>query len=136
MFVMYHVLSDSGEDLRTHEFLVAISEFMRRDDSGKQIWKEIYEDGVNPDEVVADKEVLVIDAQGHNVEHLGICEAIEKKSYILYGDITHAGRVRVQACGKDVAIARAENGDFEIVEEAQKGLGFIFDGSDEHIEEE
>jgi hypothetical protein len=52
--------------------------------------------------------------------------------FILTGDITHAGRVEVNAKNLQGAIRKAEQGDFmRVVEETQKQLGFIFCGDTE-----
>ena len=50
-------------------------------------------------------------------------------TYILTGDILHAGRVAVEADNLTDAIAKAEAGDFtEVVDEDGKSLGFVLCG--------
>jgi hypothetical protein len=48
--------------------------------------------------------------------------------YILTGDIAHAGRVEVEAESLEEALAKADDGDFEVVDEDGKNLGFEFCG--------
>ena len=61
---------------------------------------------------------------------------LKEKSFILYGDIIHPGRVKVLAKSPKEAIEKAEDGDFVIYDEQDSCLGFAFDGSDDHISEE
>jgi hypothetical protein len=48
--------------------------------------------------------------------------------YILIGDITHAGRVTAEGATLEDAIQAASDGDFEVLDEDNKNLGFDFCG--------
>lgn len=72
MIVRYHILSDTEKDIWTSSFFIAVRNWRKREDDGRQIWKEIYADGTDPMSDVPEDEFLVIDVEGQNVEHLGI----------------------------------------------------------------
>jgi uncharacterized membrane protein len=52
-------------------------------------------------------------------------------TYILTGDIRHAGRVRVEATTPEEALDAAAAGTFAVVEEAGRNLAFEFCGDEE-----
>ncbi len=56
------------------------------------------------------------------------------KTFILVGDILHAGRVQVNAKTFDEALKKAEAGDFVVFNETSKGLGFEWNGDDDTVE--
>lgn len=51
--------------------------------------------------------------------------------YILTGDIRHAGRVEVEADNLEEALEKADDGDFEVLDEGGKDLAFDFCGDNE-----
>jgi hypothetical protein len=53
------------------------------------------------------------------------------RTYILTGDINHAGRVEVEADSLEEALSKADDGDFEVLDEDGKNLGFDFCGDTE-----
>ncbi len=58
------------------------------------------------------------------------------KTYMLMGDIRHAGRIEVQADSPEEAIRLAEGGEFTVFEEQHKDLGFDWNGEDpEEVED-
>lgn len=59
-----------------------------------------------------------------------------EKTYILTGDIIRAAKVKAKGETREEAIAAAEQGNFEIVEEFRNCDAFQLDGDDEdHVEE-
>ena len=53
------------------------------------------------------------------------------KVFVLTGDIMHAGRVRVTAVNLEEALQLAEEGDFSVVGEETRNLGFNFCGDED-----
>ena len=51
-------------------------------------------------------------------------------AFILSGEILHPGSVRVEASTMDEAIAKAEDGVFEVWNEDHKFLTFVWDGGE------
>ena len=57
-----------------------------------------------------------------------------EKTFILMGDILHAGRVAVQASSLKEALDKADDGDFEVFDETEKQLGFSWNGDKSSVE--
>ncbi len=58
----------------------------------------------------------------------------KKKRFILTGDISHPGRIAVEAETLDEAVQKADDGDFEVYDEHGKCLAFDWNGDDSTVE--
>ena len=56
------------------------------------------------------------------------------KRYLIVGDITHPGRIEVEADSLDAAFTKAEKGDFVIYDEGATDMAFTWNGDQETIE--